>query len=81
MSFWVNLLCSFFNTIWCVPPAFGVLLWELATYGMSPYPGVELSAVYERLDEGYRMDKPEGCPEEVYDLMLACKCIFLCKPK
>eukprot|EP00117_Sycon_ciliatum_P015879 scpid33630/ scgid0136/ Tyrosine-protein kinase ABL1; Abelson murine leukemia viral oncogene homolog 1; Abelson tyrosine-protein kinase 1; Proto-oncogene c-Abl; p150 len=52
--------------------SFGVLLWELATYGSSPYPGVELSAVYERLDEGYRMDQPTGCPNEVYELMLAC---------
>ena len=40
---------------------------------MSPYPGVELSGVYDRLDEGYRMDKPDGCPDEVYDLMLACE--------
>ncbi|KAJ8413880.1 hypothetical protein AAFF_G00064780 [Aldrovandia affinis] len=52
--------------------AFGVLLWEIATYGMSPYPGIDLSQVYELLEKEYRMDRPEGCPEEVYELMRAC---------
>ncbi|KAL0965473.1 hypothetical protein UPYG_G00281740 [Umbra pygmaea] len=52
--------------------AFGVLLWEIATYGMSPYPGIDLSQVYELLEKDYRMDRPEGCPEKVYQLMRAC---------
>ncbi|XP_061118541.1 tyrosine-protein kinase ABL1-like isoform X1 [Conger conger] len=52
--------------------AFGVLLWEIATYGMSPYPGIDLSQVYELLEKDYRMDRPEGCPEKVYELMKAC---------
>uniref|UniRef100_A0A3Q3WJQ8 Tyrosine-protein kinase n=1 Tax=Mola mola TaxID=94237 RepID=A0A3Q3WJQ8_MOLML len=52
--------------------AFGVLLWEIATYGMSPYPGIDLSQVYELLEKDYRMDRPEGCPEKVYELMTAC---------
>lgn len=53
--------------------AFGVLLWEIATYGMSPYPGIDLSLVYELLEKDYRMDRPEGCPEKVYELMTACE--------
>lgn len=52
--------------------AFGILLWELATYGMSPYPGVDLSQVYEMLESGYRMPCPDGCPQEVYDMMMKC---------
>uniref|UniRef100_A0A8C9RI78 Tyrosine-protein kinase n=1 Tax=Scleropages formosus TaxID=113540 RepID=A0A8C9RI78_SCLFO len=52
--------------------AFGVLLWEIATYGLSPYPGIDLSQVYELLEKDYRMDRPEGCPEKVYELMRAC---------
>ncbi|GLH07868.1 Tyrosine-protein kinase Src64B [Gryllus bimaculatus] len=35
--------------------AFGILLWEIATYGMSPYPGVDLTDVYHMLEKGYRM--------------------------
>ncbi|XP_022106291.1 tyrosine-protein kinase ABL1-like isoform X2 [Acanthaster planci] len=52
--------------------AFGILLWEIATYGSSPYPGVELQHVYEKLERGYRMERPEGCPGDVYKLMLKC---------
>ena len=55
--------------------AFGILLWELATYGMSPYPGIDLSQVYEMLESGYRMPCPEGCPQEVYDMMKKCEFI------
>ncbi|PAV72526.1 hypothetical protein WR25_25222 isoform G [Diploscapter pachys] len=52
--------------------SFGVLLWEIATYGMAPYPGVELSNVYGLLEKGFRMDAPPGCPPAVYRLMLQC---------
>jgi len=52
--------------------AFGVLLWEIATYGKSPYPGVELANVYHLLDSGYRMEMPETCPYNVYELMKRC---------
>ncbi|CAL8095527.1 unnamed protein product [Calicophoron daubneyi] len=52
--------------------AFGVLLWEIATYGKTPYPGIELQDVYVLLEKGKRMDRPQGCPENVYQLMLQC---------
>ncbi|XP_057334621.1 tyrosine-protein kinase Abl isoform X1 [Microplitis mediator] len=52
--------------------AFGILLWEIATYGMSPYPGVDLTDVYHMLEKGYRMECPPGCPPKVYDLMRQC---------
>ncbi|KAF7494327.1 Tyrosine-protein kinase Abl [Sarcoptes scabiei] len=52
--------------------AFGVLLWEIATYGMAPYPGIELSEVYHKLENGYRMQCPDGCPIAIYDLMQKC---------
>jgi abelson tyrosine-protein kinase 1 len=65
-----NHICLFFSS----HAAFGVLLWELATYGKSPYLGVELTEVYHLLEKGYRMECPPGCPSQVYDLMLECKC-------
>jgi len=52
--------------------SFGVLLWEIATYGMTPYPGVELSEVYYTLNSGHRMGRPTGCPEPIHQLMQQC---------
>lgn len=54
--------------------AFGVLLWEIATYGMAPYPGIELSEVYHKLENGYRMQCPDDCPPSIYQLMCQCWC-------
>ena len=53
--------------------AFGILLWELMTHGMSPYPNVELSQVYEMLESGYRLECPNHCSEQVYLMMRKCK--------
>lgn len=66
----VSLLILLIRTL---SAAFGVLLWEIATYGMSPYPGIDLSQVYDLLEKDYRMERPEGCPEKVYELMRACE--------
>ncbi|KAG8141991.1 hypothetical protein E2320_006634 [Naja naja] len=47
---------------------------------MSPYPGIDLSQVYELLEKDYRMERPEGCPEKVYELMRECEfapCCYL----
>ncbi|XP_037082121.1 tyrosine-protein kinase ABL1-like [Pollicipes pollicipes] len=52
--------------------AFGILLWEIATYGMSPYPGVDLTDVYHLLEKDYRMQCPPGCPSRIYELMQQC---------
>lgn len=52
--------------------AYGVLLWEIATYGKAPYAGVELAQVYHLLDSGYRLECPENCPAQIYALMRRC---------
>ena len=56
--------------------AFGILLWELATYGMTPYPGIDLPMVFEILERGERMLQPEGCPDPIYDLMHECESFY-----
>ncbi|XP_038066674.1 angiopoietin-1 receptor-like [Patiria miniata] len=52
--------------------SFGILLWEIATYGATPYPGIESKSLAERLLDGYRMPKPDNCADEIYNLMLKC---------
>lgn len=52
--------------------SFGVVLWELITFGETPYPGIHVRDVYSYLKQGMRMEKPEGCTDEFYDIMLSC---------
>ncbi|XP_038075767.1 tyrosine-protein kinase receptor Tie-1-like isoform X2 [Patiria miniata] len=52
--------------------SFGIVLWEIATFGATPYPGIQSKLLAKRLQEGYRMPKPENCADEIYDLMMKC---------
>uniref|UniRef100_A0A915M555 Tyrosine-protein kinase n=1 Tax=Meloidogyne javanica TaxID=6303 RepID=A0A915M555_MELJA len=52
--------------------AFGVLLWEIFSYGMAPYPGVELGSVIGLLEKNFRLERPTDCPDSVHRLMLQC---------
>ncbi|XP_019621873.1 PREDICTED: tyrosine-protein kinase receptor Tie-1-like isoform X2 [Branchiostoma belcheri] len=45
---------------------FGVVLWEIATLGGTPYPEVcGYETLVTRLRRGYRLQKPSGCSDEL----------------
>ncbi|XP_048732649.1 tyrosine-protein kinase CSK-like isoform X1 [Ostrea edulis] len=50
--------------------SYGILLWELYSFGRVPYPRIPLADVVMHVEKGYRMEAPEGCPKQVYNLML-----------
>ncbi|XP_057253798.1 tyrosine-protein kinase Lyn isoform X3 [Pezoporus wallicus] len=52
--------------------SFGILLYEIITYGKIPYPGMSNSDVMVALQRGYRMPRMETCPAELYDIMKTC---------
>ncbi|XP_026817639.1 tyrosine kinase receptor Cad96Ca [Rhopalosiphum maidis] len=52
--------------------SFGVLMWEIVTLGSTPYPGVAAADVMKRIRDGYRLDKPQHCRREVYNIMFYC---------
>ena len=52
--------------------SFGVILYEIITYGRPPYPGMTNGEVLDKTEQGYRMPQPPGCPEKLYDMMLKC---------
>ncbi|XP_046883454.1 tyrosine-protein kinase Lyn isoform X2 [Hypomesus transpacificus] len=52
--------------------SFGVLLYEILTYGKIPYPGMSNGEVMTSVQRGYRMPRPENCPSELYDIMSTC---------
>jgi len=43
------------------------------TLGASPYPSIQsMERLFEMLNQGYRMEKPNGCSHEVYSIMRRC---------
>jgi len=53
--------------------SFGVLLWEMMTYGDQPYHNILTAEdLYSFLITGQRMEKPEKCSLNIYVIMLQC---------
>ncbi|KAL7633469.1 UNVERIFIED_CONTAM: hypothetical protein RMT77_016002 [Armadillidium vulgare] len=52
--------------------SFGVLLWEIVTLGSTPYPGRSAVDVMKRVKDGYRLEKPDHCKREIYNIMFYC---------
>ncbi|CAG9794956.1 unnamed protein product [Diatraea saccharalis] len=52
--------------------SFGVLLWEIVTLGSTPYPGMSAGDVMRKVHSGYRLEKPEHCRRELYNIMYYC---------
>ncbi|XP_019372842.1 PREDICTED: tyrosine-protein kinase SYK isoform X1 [Gavialis gangeticus] len=52
--------------------SFGVLMWEAFSYGQKPYKGMKGAEVCQMIERGERMECPEVCPAEIYDLMKRC---------
>lgn len=59
--------------------SYGVLLYEIVTFGRVPYPSLTGQEVLKKLSrENYRMEQPVSktgaftCPDPVYELMMKC---------
>ena len=52
--------------------SFGILMWEIFSLGEIPYPGMDSKEVIRQLKRGYRMDIPQHCPTEIYQIMTCC---------
>ncbi|XP_033111656.1 fibroblast growth factor receptor 4-like [Anneissia japonica] len=52
--------------------SFGILLYEVFTFGKSPYPGIIVGTLPQLLQRGYRMQRPEQCPSTAYKIMRSC---------
>ncbi|XP_027752938.1 tyrosine-protein kinase Fes/Fps isoform X2 [Empidonax traillii] len=52
--------------------SFGILLWEAFSLGAIPYANLSNQQTREAVEQGVRLDPPEQCPEEVYQLMQRC---------
>jgi hypothetical protein len=43
--------------------AFGVLLWEIFSYGRTPYETIKATRVPSAVRRGHRLERPRDCPE------------------
>ncbi|TTM68946.1 NT-3 growth factor receptor [Bagarius yarrelli] len=52
--------------------SFGVILWEIFTFGKQPWFQLANNEVIECITQGRVLERPRVCPKEVYDVMLGC---------
>ena len=52
--------------------SYGIFLWEVITYCRRPYPGMPNKEVPAKVEQGYRMCRPLGCPDPLYLIMRDC---------
>nr|XP_047905299.1 insulin receptor-related protein [Anser cygnoides] len=52
--------------------SFGVVLWEIFTYGKQPWYQLSNTEAIECITQGRELERPRTCPSEVYDIMQSC---------
>ncbi|XP_008059241.1 macrophage colony-stimulating factor 1 receptor [Carlito syrichta] len=67
---------SIFNCVYTVQSdvwSYGILLWEIFSLGLNPYPGILVnSKFYKLVKDGYQMAQPVFAPKSIYSIMQAC---------
>ena len=60
--------------------SFGVVVWEIWTYGSLPYAALTNQEVFEMLEDNLRLEQPDDCPDVVYRLMKeVSSCLMHCE--
>ncbi|XP_057587157.1 macrophage colony-stimulating factor 1 receptor [Hippopotamus amphibius kiboko] len=67
---------SIFDCVYTVQSdvwSYGILLWEIFSLGLNPYPGILVnSKFYKLVKDGYQMAQPSFAPKNIYSIMQAC---------
>ncbi|XP_014775137.1 tyrosine-protein kinase Mer isoform X1 [Octopus bimaculoides] len=52
--------------------SFGVVMWEVTSFGSCPYPALNGLELYQSLEQGYRLSCPPNCSPKLYSIMKNC---------
>lgn len=52
--------------------SYGVTAWEAFSYGAKPYQGMRGTDIMQMLEGSERLDRPDKCPQAIYEIMLRC---------
>ncbi|XP_021192445.3 tyrosine-protein kinase Shark isoform X2 [Helicoverpa armigera] len=52
--------------------SYGITLWEMFSYGKQPYGDMRGMEAIQIVESGKRLERPEDCPDEIYQVMLDC---------
>ncbi|XP_056651697.1 ephrin type-A receptor 2 isoform X1 [Monodelphis domestica] len=52
--------------------SYGIVMWEVMSYGERPYWELSNHEVMKAINEGFRLPAPMDCPSAIYQLMMQC---------
>jgi serine/threonine protein kinase len=59
---------SEYSDVW----SFGVCIWEIYTCGKQPYEECDIHDIIPHLLDGYRLERPSNCPDDLFSLVECC---------
>lgn len=59
---------GFTSDVW----SFSIFLWELFSFGRSPYPRIPMQTIETYLHKGNRMNLPDQCPDQIGHVINSC---------
>eukprot|EP01117_Protostelium_nocturnum_P003899 TRINITY_DN15162_c0_g1_i1.p1 TRINITY_DN15162_c0_g1~~TRINITY_DN15162_c0_g1_i1.p1 ORF type:complete len:310 (+),score=81.70 TRINITY_DN15162_c0_g1_i1:649-1578(+) len=52
--------------------SFGITCWEIMSNGEIPYQGMSNAECVQKVKDGYRLERPDGCPQNLFEIMEEC---------